>query len=92
MKVLITNGARGVEKTVSWRKNKTAALERKTIRNVDFLVGNEVDGEFIQSIARQRLQFPTDAKARTISDAVTARARVLVAAVVVEPDPVDIDL
>ncbi len=92
MKVRIINGARGVEKTVSWKENKDAALEKKAIRNVDFVVGDEVDGEFVPTMARQRSQFPIAATAKTISDAVKARAQALVAAVVTEPAPVDIDL
>lgn len=92
MKVRIINGARGATKTVNWRESKTDPLERKAVRNVDFVIGDMVNGEFAQSMAQQRLVFPVNTTARDISTAVTARARELVTAVVADPDPVDIDL
>lgn len=108
MKARIINGARGVEKTVNWKDNKTAPVERRAIRNVDFIIGEDVvteavlddDGEIVeeafttfeQRMPRQRIQFQSTATARDISEQVKARARELAALVPVEPDPVDIDL
>ena len=108
MKARIINGPRGVEKTVNWKDSKAAPVERRAIRNVDFVIGEDVvieavlddDGEIVeeafttfeQRMARQRIQVQSDATARDIFGQVKARARELAALMPADPDPVDIDL
>ena len=97
MKAQILNGARGVEKQVHWKDSKHAPIAIRTVRNVDFCLGENVadkDGvlQFEQRGAVQRIQVPVGTTAIAIAAKVKARARELMSMVAVVPEPTTIDL
>lgn len=97
MKAQILNGARGVAKRVRWKDSKYAPIETRTVRNVDFRLGEDVEDKegvahFEPRGAVQRIQVPANATAVTIASKVKARARELMQNnPVVEPTTIDLD-
>ena len=93
MKVRILNGPLGVQKSVLWKDGKTAPLERKTVRNVDFCLGDlDEAGQFQPKQAVQRLQFSEDVTEREVVDAVQVRAKELEAMIPTVATVIDLEV